>query len=842
MTILKQFTIRLTMESDWHVGAGMGRPGNVDRLITRDADDLPFVPAKSLRGIWRDACERLCWGLDNGSIGPWSKLVDCLFGSQPSLGPNDPTGRHDNPAEPPQESSVQIRSARIPTPLREQLKAEERLDPYAAHTAADQATQLRDQLKAEKHQLIRQALTFVKPGVKIDRRSGSAQTNMLRFEEMGRTGTILEAECILNVSDQLTRELGSALLIASAKLVERLGGKRRRGPGRCCLEIIGADTDAAIAWLEQTESVPECSFSKESAISPETPSTAQQNDPWIFVPLQLELNGPLAVSYRTTGNVVETLDFLPGSYLLPHITRTFPELRSSVPSGDVVILPAYPEVDGERAQPVPLALFSPKGIEKPLESENRELVINRLLKPELDEDKQPKQMRVGYVSQQPTKVYKTPTTVRTHNTVQDESQRPTEVVGGVYSYEAIAPSDHGTPVVLRSELRIRKSLADHLEANWWNKLSGEVSFGRSKKDDYGSVSLIAESPEDCVSSPLTAANNTNELFVWLVSDTLVRNSQLRPEPTASCLGEELSRRLGITLRVRKDNDILRIINGEEKFNPDELLHEFVRIRRLDTWHVGWGLPRPSLVALQAGSCMVFQVEGTVDPAKLAQLEASGIGERTAEGYGQVRFNHPLIAESLPQVHSSTSAKNGSPEKPKLQKIAKGHSSFDFARLIERECWKQEIRRACLEFANLPQDRDKELGWVASGEQGKPPMSQLGGLRSQIATLRTINDLPQVIAWLDHLAGNDNRLKKWPGKTRNEWLASIQKIKSFISEPIQIWNIVKTDDWPTLTINADSELKQELWAFAVRTFFDACIRAHKRELEKQQERKEATHGA
>ena len=48
-----EFTVRLIMESDWHVGSGTGRPGSIDRLIIRDADGLPFVPAKTLRGIWR---------------------------------------------------------------------------------------------------------------------------------------------------------------------------------------------------------------------------------------------------------------------------------------------------------------------------------------------------------------------------------------------------------------------------------------------------------------------------------------------------------------------------------------------------------------------------------------------------------------------------------------------------------------------------------------------------------------------------------------------------------------------------------------------------------------------
>jgi CRISPR-associated protein Csx10 len=45
----ESFRLRLTMLSDWHIGSGTGRPGNVDRLIVRDSDGLPFAPAKTLR-------------------------------------------------------------------------------------------------------------------------------------------------------------------------------------------------------------------------------------------------------------------------------------------------------------------------------------------------------------------------------------------------------------------------------------------------------------------------------------------------------------------------------------------------------------------------------------------------------------------------------------------------------------------------------------------------------------------------------------------------------------------------------------------------------------------------
>lgn len=784
------FRIRLTMTSDWHVGSGMGRPGNIDRLIIRDSDGLPFVPAKTLRGIWRDACERLCHGLDDGQLDEWSRLVDQLFGSQPALGLKDPTGRHSDPAQAPLESTVQIRSARIPCRLRNQLG---RANPQ-----------------------IRQAMTFVKPGVKIDRRSGSAQADYLRFEEVARKGTILEAECQLQVSESM-RETAGALLIASAKLVERLGGNRRRGLGCCRLEVLDVDANKAIAWLERNQSPPEWLPREEAATSSDSLFAAAQDDPWCSVPLVLTLQGPLAISYRTTGNVVETLDFVPGSYLLPYVSRTLRglgiDVHAAIGAGDVCVLPAYPEVDGEHGQPVPFALFSPK-VGKELEE--REKVINQLLRPIPDEP-QYKQLRGGYLSANPVKAYTPPITVQTHNTVHDASQRPaSESGGGVYSYEAIAPSDHGKPVILRSELHLRKSITERLPPDWWTKLEGDLSLGRSKKDDYGSVTLKTGKLKPFESH---AEADGQELFVWLVSDMLIRNNRLRAQPTASCLGEELSRLLGVSVSLRESSD------GK--------LDELIRIRRLDTWHVGWGLPRPSFISLQAGSCMVFLVDGVIDPTKLHQLEASGIGERTAEGYGQVRFNHPLVTTKPEDWPFRSESLEAVFTQENVESIPSNDPNFHFARLLERECWKLEIRRACLTFAASASNRRTKLGWETGDGHGRPPMSQLGGLRGQLALLRSTADRQQVIDWLDHLANNLRRRDKWP---------SIPKVKAFIENDARVWEIIDTTNRPALTVDAQSELKQELWPLAVRTFFDACIRAHKRELEPPQERTEAIRGS
>jgi hypothetical protein len=265
-------------------------------------------------------------------------------------------------------------------------------------------------------------------------------------------------------------------------------------------------------------------------------------------PVGAEAPEPVGDLVSDDWNLVETLDFMPGSYLLPHVTRSLAglglDVRSALQAGDVFVVPATPEVDGERGLPAPLALFAPKG-GKGVEEPGK--VVNRLLCPEPTDGVQLKQLREGYLSSRPSKAYRTPIAVHTHNTVEDQRQRPTSDVGGVYTYEAIAAVDEGRPVRLCSELRLRKSLAERLASSqleWWRKLDGVVSLGRSRKDDYGSV--VLETKPAAAWTP-TANADAAELFVWLVSDALIRNEQLRPEATAKALGEELGRRLEVKL-------------------------------------------------------------------------------------------------------------------------------------------------------------------------------------------------------------------------------------------------------------------------------------------------------
>jgi len=298
------FIVTLNMLSDWHIGSGAGRPGDIDRLVQRDRDQLPYVPAKTLTGIWRDACELVAQGLDDDIDNKpkgWGKWVDYLFGDQPAL------------------------------PKRLLEKAEVSPRPAALSVRAASFT---DALKKRLYQsaVLQNTITFVKPGISIEAESGCAKEDFLRFEEMVRGGAALQASCELNWTEaELTKDqkrTAYALLVAGAKLVERLGGKRRRGAGKCTLTV-EEDTAPWIEWIEQHLEPPEPpeSWGLQSQNTPQDQSQQQsiepksQNPEWERFTLTLEAKSALLISNRTIGNVVETLDYIPGAHLLRLVVR-----------------------------------------------------------------------------------------------------------------------------------------------------------------------------------------------------------------------------------------------------------------------------------------------------------------------------------------------------------------------------------------------------------------------------------------------------------------------------------------------------------------------------------------
>ena len=788
--------IILKIDSDWHVGSGTGQTGNIDRLVLRDGEGFPFIPAKTLTGIWRDACEQVAFGLDNGEENKlWYQWLVYLFGDQPALQKGPIASR-------PRPAALSVRAANLPACLRKALICRPE---------------------------VKQALTFIKPGVSIDPETGTAKTDFLRFEEMVRCGTILEASFSLPHALQSTEyDCAIAFLQAGAAFVERLGAKRRRGAGRCCMSLSDLDLNIALKWLEKNTTPPDIPKLETVKLSAKLPDRAPASEPWYKLELQLDLLSPVLAYNRQVGNVIETLDYIPGTYLLSAIYRRLRhhglDLSEAIARGDLLVTHATLAVSGTRGLPVPFAWFS--------EKLNPQHFYNLFSFKASEIQRQVKGCRRGYVTgSEPILPQTVRTILGTHNVIDDPVQRPTEDVGGVYSYQAIAP---GTS--LRAELRLRQSLVDRLHGerqDWVNLLEEDTyHLGRANKDDYGLVQVkIVKQLESITPAGNTnppqpplerggqdtppflrgAGGDPNSLTVWLLSDALLRDKRLRYSAQLADLQDTLSQSLGVTLQERNNSNVLSSLT---------------RPHRTESWQKSWGFPRPSLVGLAAGTCVVYDVVGTLNPQNLADLdqnladlEITGIGDRRVEGYGQLSFNHPLLSQ---KEFTLSAASTPQAKLPKFQPISSPGPIYDYAKTLEKAAWLEAIRKQAIALAADPKKRKNLLSLTITETPpiSQPSLSQLGAFRSLVFQMQDSGNNDSVLTWLD----NAYSKQKWSQE-------SCDRAKDILTNDRKVWQYLGLKYRElTVTEAGVARLQEKLWVKAVQILIDACIRSHKRDFE------------
>lgn len=191
--------------------------------------------------------------------------------------------------------------------------------------------------------------------------------------------------------------------------------------------------------------------------------------------------------------------------------------------------------------------------------------------------------------------------------------RATEKAGAVYRYIALPAGLKLQGVVLTKNQTDADELAALLKAK-------PILLGKARTAGYGhaTVETIPLPPTWCESGqPLqaSAAFTLTLLSPAIVRDANGQNS-LDIEPA-------LKARLGESAKVTPLHREAEVISG---FNRQ------------------WGLPLPQVTAIAAGS--VFHIESNADAETLLNLEATGIGERRAEGFGRVAVNLSLPEESM----------------------------------------------------------------------------------------------------------------------------------------------------------------------------------------------------
>jgi CRISPR-associated protein Csx10 len=192
-----------------------------------------------------------------------------------------------------------------------------------------------------------------------------------------------------------------------------------------------------------------------------------------------------------------------------------------------------------------------------------------------------------------------------------------DVRGAVYRYDALAAGQQFEAVIL---------CQDGDFSNIKSLLSSEATLGGSRSGGYGRAifEFDNEKPAEAwlETSNASAPDVDGKLIITLLSDALLRNATGQFVVDPGVVTQMLSKKLDTTLQPRQ---------------------AFLRGGLIGGFNRKWGLPLPQTLVIQMGSVFVFDKPACAE-SKLRDLEAQGIGERRAEGFGRVAVNWPNDAE------------------------------------------------------------------------------------------------------------------------------------------------------------------------------------------------------
>lgn len=186
--------LTVTFISDWHVGSGMGDGAIADSILTRDADGLPYIPGRAIKGALRESAWRL--GLCRPDL---AGLVDPMFGTSSTEKSSNESGR------------ISAGSACLPLALRKWLLC---CDPSARSSFVGDMTILRMQTALDNRQVV---------------------PHSLRSIECGIPGLEFESSVTVNSGEKWIEEYMHNLCAG----IKSIGGDRARGLGECRVKIKG---------------------------------------------------------------------------------------------------------------------------------------------------------------------------------------------------------------------------------------------------------------------------------------------------------------------------------------------------------------------------------------------------------------------------------------------------------------------------------------------------------------------------------------------------------------------------------------------------------------------------
>lgn len=399
----------------------------------------------------------------------------------------------------------------------------------------------------------------------------------------------------------------------------------------------------------------------------------------------------------------------------------------------VKFLNAYPQAYGQRTLPVPLSWRQEKDGSKTspiydfaVEIQNGGQQWQRVKRPFCH-------LWVGEDGGYKAELEEPERQVNVH-TAREDRQKVTKGASTVFRYEALAPEQTFCGVILADA-------EHHLEMlREWLPEGEMVSLGGSHLAGYGLARLQKVSIQDDWREYEPVGDDSDSIIVTLLSDALIRDPRTGAyvttlEPVVGCPHNQA----------------------------------YVDMQVVGGFNRKWNLPLPQTLAIKSGSVFVYPAQDDL-LSRLQSLEAIGVGERRAEGFGRIAVNWHRAAEIAPMEKNA-------PTQP-LPLTLQGDGSVILAKRMVERMLRQKLDRALIAAVNRLKIKNP------------PNNAQLSRMRIVARQALTKDDLQVIIKHLNEMkkAARDQLQRAIiEGERLDDWLrARAEHVEG-------IWELLKIDD-------------------------------------------------
>lgn len=593
----KTARINIKLKSDLCIGSGYSYEGTVDNDICYNENGIPYIPGRRIKGCLKEAAEliRLPEAEINELFGTGgNRNIQKIF-----VGNAYPVGYQE---------------------LNEELSLLKKCKKYE------------DDLSAQK---ILNMFTHIRENTSIDRQTGTADENTLRFTRVINQYRIAGHKEEMVFISELQFEYDEKSLERIVKSLRHMGLSRNRGLGNvsCSME--------QVEILPESGTVPICSGDQTLARLDYQIVNTQ--------PLMMSaINDNCSEKYVAGQNV---LGALAGIYLEKQKSGTADgdELFADLfLNGNVRYSNLYisdKKQDGREMipyAPVPLFLNELKKTKEIVNitktCDGRHYGTGGRL--DAGNGNQPKKLKEKYGAimgdGKSIRILEPETDIEFHHTNKKSYASDSAEDGQLYSFTVLRQGQYfvGSIYGKKCHLEILKWLLEH----------GTLRLGKSKTAQYGACSVSYKQINDTVKKGHAKAGE--EILAVLESD-----------------GIFLAPGLGYTNRYEK---VYKQIAEDLKISYEipESSYSSVQTCTISGYHTLWNLKKPSLPAIRAGS--VFHYRLTED----AEIkEPSWVGEKNHEGFGKIKiFKCHDLPEEYELIKSEPETKR---DLPKISDDCKG---------------------------------------------------------------------------------------------------------------------------------------------------------------------------